>query len=194
MPRKDSKKPIRTQYRGFHADELYDLTRTMNSVPSSEWSPEMVQNAITRLAPVSGFFMRGQPEARQALSKFHQDWATFVQSRPDVKELMDPEIIIFDVPWGPPAGWVLDQNRANLSLPGPVIGLPSLPALAPAGPPPVLPAGAPALPPAGLSEQVFLCGGAVDHAVSFASFLHGRHYGAIRGYWRVTTNVAPMYY
>jgi len=199
------RKPVRTQFRGFNADELHDLTSQMNSVPSSKWTEEMIQTAVHRLIEVSTLFMRGSAEACQALDKFHRDWIAFLTARPDVRELMDPEIIIMDIPFAVPATWATDQNRANLNLGAPVIigpggpGAPPAPAVigiavpAPAPPAGGLPAGAPAPPAGGVSETVFTAT-TVASACSFGSFLHGRHYGLIRGYWLINTAGFPVYY
>lgn len=44
------------------------------------------------------------------------------------------------------------------------------------------------------AETVFFTNGNSAQAARFASFMHGRHYGNVRGYWQLATNVAPVYY
>jgi len=162
----------------------------MNAVAPNEWTHEQIQMVIHRISEVSGFLMSGSPEAREALKKFHHNWIEFVNSRPDVREMLDPEVIVFDFPWGAPGTWAVDGNRANLNLAAPLTGLPvtvTRDGLA-------MPGGAAAAPPNNLAEHVFITPGTADEAANFGVFLFGKNFGAIRGFWRINTAAPPIYY
>ncbi len=80
------------KYVGVAADELYDLTSEMAPLDVYDWSDDQITRAVSRMREVSCFFMRGEPKAKMALAQFHEKWCDFVCSRPDIKQLLDPEV------------------------------------------------------------------------------------------------------
>jgi len=178
-----------------NADDLYDLTSRVCNKPPYKWDHATLAEVIFRMRQVSTFLMRGSSEAIGALEKFLAMWQPFVMSRPDLVKLLDPELIIMDVMWGPPAGWGATQVRANAhTAPANQV----IPATIPPNPAGV-PGGAPGLPNVGgdgngNSDYFFVTGGTALAAGSFGTALHFQHYGAVRGHWRVNAPVAPVYY
>jgi len=194
-------KPTPKQRRSFTADEFYDVTKDLANTPPSKWTKEQILYAIERMREVQCFFMRGSisTEATKALLDFLPVWDKFVSSRPDVKQLLDPEVILFDVPWIPPNGWQESINRANGSIPAIAtlegLHINPLPPGSPQGSPP-LPAPAQHLAQPGpiTSQQMFQSNGTANNAQFFGGFMLGSHYNSVRGFWYLNSNNPPLYF
>jgi hypothetical protein len=174
--------------RGVDADEFYDITSQLDDGPITSWSQEQINNTIKRVREVGCYFMRGTPKAKQALEKFHREWSDYVSSNPTVRALLDPEIIVFDVNWAPPVNWPIAVGHANQNLGAPMIGVPIPPA------PVVALPGLPTVPVSGVSDIVFSNPGPSTDANHFGGFVVGANIANARGYWRITSPAAPVYY
>jgi hypothetical protein len=176
------------QTRGFNADELYDITSQLDNGPITSWSEEQIAKTIERIRQVNCYFMRGTPQAKLALEKFHKEWLDYVTNNLKVRQILDPEVIVFDVDWTPPASWPIATSHANNNLNNPMLGL----AIPPA---PEIPLpNTPAIPPGGVSSIAFSNAGVVPDAQHFGGFVLGANINHARGYWRINTAVAPVYY
>ena len=165
------------------------------------------------------YFMRGSPDAPRALETFKEKWAELVQMRADVRALVDPELIIMDVDWAPPATWAASLTRARGHLPNPVQGLciPAIPSGSPVGIPAVPNVGVVgAAPPtgsgaaggcgaagggaggggagSGASDYAYYTAGVPKEAAVFGGYMSGRNSGNVRGFWQITVNAPPSYY
>lgn len=200
-PVTSSAKSAPASYGARTADDLFDLTSEVCDIPPIEWTREQLSRVIERMREVQVFFMRGTPEACQALGKFQRLWEPFVLSRPDIIKLLDPELIIMDIAWAPPAGWAATLQWASGKTPAnPISGIavPPLPAGSPAGAPPApasIPPGGGA-PAPGFSDFLFTtpAAGIANDACAFGGFVTGAHYANVRGFWRLAYAVAPTYY
>jgi hypothetical protein len=60
--------------RGVTADEFYDIAKQAKEAPISNWSKAQLNTTIERVREVYCFFMRGAPEALEALEEFITQW------------------------------------------------------------------------------------------------------------------------
>jgi hypothetical protein len=174
--------------RGVTADEFYDITCQLDDGPIISWSQEQINQTIERVREVGCYFMRGTPQAKQALEKFHKEWSDYVSNNPIVRELVDPEVIVFDTAWASPVAWGPAVAHANGNLGAPLLGLPIPPA------PAVVLSGTPVVPAAGVSDIIFSNPGVPTDANHFGGFVVGANIISARGYWRITCPAAPIYY
>jgi len=173
-------------FKGFSADEFYDVTKDLAYIPTSQWTEEQILKTVERMREVNCFFMRGTEEARRAFSEFYKKWNDFVGSRPDIKELLDPVLVLFDIPWVTPPAWAASAIRANSNIGAPLAGV-TVPVV-----PPGVPSGSPPPPAAGVSDIFWTTNG--PDCLEFGGFMHGQHYGSLRGYWRIICNAPPVYF
>jgi len=113
--------------------------------------------------------------------------AALVMSNPLVKELLDPEITVFDFNWPTPVNWDQAIGAANQNLVNP-----SHPLAIPAAPAAI--AGTPAVPASGNSDYIFSTLGSPAECTHFGGYVAGANHTHVRGYWRITAPVPPIYY
>eukprot|EP00727_Mastigamoeba_balamuthi_P009496 m51a1_g5169 hypothetical protein (237) ;mRNA; f:135479-136663 len=105
------KPPLEMKYYGPTADDLYDLTKELAQKPLVQWTPDDIARSVNRIRPVTAFINTGAHEAKAALAAFHSKWTELVMARPDVRALVDPELVVMDVDCATAFGGFMHGNN-----------------------------------------------------------------------------------
>jgi hypothetical protein len=178
-------KPV-VERKNVTADEAFHITSLLDNGPVINWTTEQINDTIAFVCGVNTYFMRGSGKAMSYLRRFLKEWGDFVLAHPKVRDAVDPEFIVFDNDWAPPANWALSTGQANNNLAENALINAGIPA------PGVILPGAPDVPSGG-SDTLFasLDGNAATH---FGGFVTGANHTHVRGYWHISSPNPATYY
>jgi len=176
----DVKKPT---FQSATADQVAHILVPLDGRHPTDWTLEELAQVI-QMVRTSAFIYVGTTENKRALQHFSDVWAPFAYSRPDIMKQIDPEIVVFQTAWIPPAApagggynMAAAVGQVNGTLTNPSLPLPAGPAVGG-----VIPN----------SNTVFMTAGNAADARHFAAFVAGAvQPPAITGFYHFTGQAGP---